>query len=92
MFVAKKLSNQMSQLHEIVTSLGGEIRHFYSTDVTHFIFSGKANDTTKEFKVAKADKKFIVAPEWVFMCRDEKRLIEVSRYFLNVLCEAITSY
>ena len=77
LFVAKKLSSMQSELHEIVVGLGGEFRHSYCPEVTHVVFVGKNNDSTKEFKVAKAEKKIIVAPDWVFMCRDENKYIEV---------------
>ena len=66
-----------SELHEIVSSLGGEFRHSYCPEVTHVVFVGKANDATKEFRVAKTDKKLIVAPDWVFMCQNEKKRVEV---------------
>ena len=79
LFVAKKLSSMQAELHEAVVSLGGEFRHSYCPEVTHVIFVGKNNDSTKEFKVAKADKKIIVSPDWVFMCRDENKLIELMR-------------
>lgn len=81
MYVAKKLSSLQSELFGIVTSLGGEVRHFYTADVTHVVFTGKANDVTKEFKMAKADKKFVVAPDWVFMSKNEKKLMEVTSHF-----------
>jgi ribosomal protein L39E len=78
LYVTKKLASLQSELHEIATLLGGEFRHSYCPEVTHVIFSGKSNDVTKEFKVAKADKKYIVAPDWVFMCKNEKKVIEVT--------------
>ena len=82
LYVTKKLASAQSELHEIVTKLGGEVRYFYTADVTHVVFTGKANDVTKEFKMAKADKKFIVAPDWVFMSRNEKKLMQVQQHTL----------
>jgi hypothetical protein len=79
-YVTKKCAAQQSEIHATVASLGGDFRLAYCPEVTHVVFTGKANDVTKEFKVAKADKKHIVAPHWVFMCKDENQLIEVHSY------------
>lgn len=76
-FVTKKHVEIQPEIHSIVQSLGGGVCHFYdSALVTHVIFTGRVNDLSKEFRVAKKDGKFVVSPDWVYMCRDEKRRIE----------------
>ena len=77
MYVAKKLDHERNEIHKIVTSLGGQIRFQYiPEDVTHLIFTGKTNDLTREFRTARDDKKLIVSPEWIKMCKDENRHVE----------------
>ena len=76
-YVARKLQSVQDEVNAIVASLGGEYRYQYGPEVTHVIFSsGRANDTTKEFKQAKKDRKKIVCPDWVYMSRDEGRCVE----------------
>ncbi|RXG69249.1 DNA topoisomerase 2-binding protein 1 [Armadillidium vulgare] len=38
------------------------------------------NDTNKEFRIARDEGKFIVAPDWVWMCRDEGKRIDESLF------------
>jgi hypothetical protein len=76
-YVAKKLRHLQDDINAVVASLGGEFRRDYTSEkVTHVIFTGQANDRTKEFRQAREDGKKIVAPDWVFMCRDERRVVE----------------
>ena len=49
-------------------------------EVTHFVFTGKKNDLCKEFRKAKEQDCHVVAPDWVFMCRDEKVRIPESTF------------
>ena len=44
-------------------------------DEIKIIFSqGKANDTTKEFRIAREQKKKIVSPLWIRMVRQRERI------------------
>ena len=53
-YVTKKLASQQEELARIVNSLGGEFKlHYDAGSVTHVIFTGKTNDLTKEFRMAK---------------------------------------
>jgi hypothetical protein len=50
-FVAKKLQSAQDEIFDIVTSLGGSVSCNYTAEtVTHVVFTGKANDITKEFR------------------------------------------
>ena len=75
LLVAKKLGSRSSELHKIVERLGGTISWSLAPSVTHFVFQGKANDLTKEFKQAKQQGCKIVSPDWVYKCRDENKKV-----------------
>ncbi len=75
--VAKKLHTVQDEINGIVASLGGEFRYQYGPEVTHFVFSSaRANDVTKDFRQARKDGAKVVCPDWVYMSRDEGRLVE----------------
>ncbi|KAK3106422.1 hypothetical protein FSP39_019639 [Pinctada imbricata] len=78
--VAKKLSSEQSELNNIVDSLGGDYRWQYDSSCTHFIFQGRANDTTKEFRVARDQKKTIVSPHWLYMCKEQNTRVDESSF------------
>jgi len=80
LMVAKKLSNKAQDLHRIVVALGGEVAWQFSNKVTHFVFHGKLNDLTKEFRIAKDAGCRIVSPDWVYMCRDERERVQESTF------------
>ncbi|XP_069938324.1 DNA topoisomerase 2-binding protein 1 isoform X2 [Cherax quadricarinatus] len=73
---SRKLQDQQKALYQCVTELGGDYRWSYDHTVTHFIFHGQNNDKNREFRIAREQEKFIVAPEWVWMCRDENKKID----------------
>ena len=75
-YVSRKLQAEQDEINGIVASLGGGFRWQYGSDVTHLIFTGKAKDLSKEFRMAKKDGKHVVGPGWVKMCRDEAKLVE----------------
>ena len=80
LLVAKKLHSQSGDLHRIVESLGGSISWSLAPSVTHFVFQGRNNDLTKEFRLAKAQRCKIVSPDWVYFCRDEQERVEESTF------------
>ena len=75
-YVAKKLAATAGEMHMVVEELGGKFQWKYDQEVTHFVFQGKSNDLTKEFRVAKEEGKFVVCPDWVYMCRDERSRVQ----------------
>lgn len=80
LMVAKKLSGQSQDLHRVVVDMGGEVAWQFSRSVTHFVFQGKQNDLTKEFRVAKDAGCSIISPDWVYMCRDEVIRVQESTF------------
>ncbi|KAJ8307553.1 hypothetical protein KUTeg_015637 [Tegillarca granosa] len=74
--VSKKLSSQQAEFNDIVAALGGDYIWTYDKSCTHFIFKGRANDTSKEFKLAKSDKKCIVSPYWIQMCKEQNARVD----------------
>eukprot|EP00058_Branchiostoma_floridae_P012092 XP_002597580.1 hypothetical protein BRAFLDRAFT_82314 [Branchiostoma floridae] len=58
-YVSKKLSKQQSDYNDLANSLGADYRWTYDESVTHFIFQGRANDTTKEFRRRREQGKTI---------------------------------
>ncbi|XP_061181170.1 DNA topoisomerase 2-binding protein 1-like [Saccostrea echinata] len=79
-YVSKKLSGQQAELNNIVEDLGGNYKWQYDATSTHFIFQGKTNDTTKEFRVAREQKKIIVSPLWIQMCKEQNARVDESLF------------
>ena len=53
----------------------------YGPEVTHVVFqSSRKNDITKEFRIARDEGKFVVAPQWVGMCHDLDERIDESAF------------
>ena len=48
--------------------------------MTHVIFQGRKNDSTKEFRIARDEGKHVVAPQWVGMCKECGERIEESAF------------
>ncbi|GIY17018.1 DNA topoisomerase 2-binding protein 1-A [Caerostris extrusa] len=78
--VAKKLANIQNELNEIVISMGGEYLWSYDSSCTHFVFTGKANDLSKEFREARSQGKKIVCPEWLYACREQDAIVDENLY------------
>lgn len=78
--VARKHQSQSEEIHQCVKELGGQVSWQLSEEVTHFVFTGKKNDLCKEFRKAKEQDCHVVAPDWVFMCRDERVRIPESTF------------
>ncbi|XP_078332044.1 DNA topoisomerase 2-binding protein 1-like isoform X2 [Crassostrea virginica] len=79
-YVSKKLSGQQAELNDLVAELGGDYKWQYDATCTHFIFQGKANDTTKEFRIAREQKKKIVSPLWIRMCKEQNAKVDESLF------------
>ena len=65
-FVAKKLQKrpQDLDLNAVASQLGATISTKLDESCTHFVFKGRAHDSSKEYKKAKG-KCHVVAPEWL---------------------------
>ena len=76
--VGKKLAaaGRAAEVHRVVEELGGAVAWQLAPAVTHLVFLGAAADRTKEFRAAREAGQQVVAPDWVFMCRDEGRRVE----------------
>ncbi|XP_055995895.1 DNA topoisomerase 2-binding protein 1-like [Ostrea edulis] len=79
-YVSKKLSGQQAELNDLVAELGGDYKWQYDTSCTHFIFQGKTNDTTKEFRIAREQKKIIVSPLWLRLCKEQNVRVDESLF------------
>ncbi|GFR12558.1 DNA topoisomerase 2-binding protein 1-A [Trichonephila clavata] len=78
--VSKKLADMQNELNEIVASMGGDYQWTYDGSCTHFVFTGKANDLSKEFREARAQGKKIVCPEWVYACKENNVIVDEELY------------
>jgi len=76
--VGKKLAaaGRAAEVHRVVEELGGAVAWQLAPAVTHLVFLGAAADRAKEFRAAREAGQQVVAPDWVFMCRDEGRRVE----------------
>ena len=76
--VGRKLAaaGRAAEVHRVVEELGGAVAWQLTPAVTHLVFLGAAADRTKEFRQARDAGQQVVAPDWVFMCRDEGRRVE----------------
>lgn len=79
-YVSKKLSGQQAELNDLVAELGGDYKWQYDASCTHFVFQGKTNDTTKEFRVAREQKKIIVSPLWIRLCKEQNVRVDESLF------------
>ena len=78
--VARKLQAQAEEVHQCVEQLGGAAAWSLTDAVTHLVFLGRANDLSKEYRRARELGCHVVAPDWVFMCRDEGERIPESTF------------
>lgn len=78
--IAKKIAQMNKELEGIVEELGGSVADHLDLSVSHFIFQGKAKDLSKEFRAAKEAGKYIVSPDWIYMCRSERRKVDESAF------------
>ena len=79
-YVSRKLSNMQIELNDAVRKLGGSYIWSYDDTCTHFVFVGKPNDITKEFREARSQGKKIVSPEWVYACKEKESHVDEDLY------------
>ncbi|XP_067856042.1 DNA topoisomerase 2-binding protein 1 [Heptranchias perlo] len=78
--VSKKLGKRQGDLNAIAASLGADYRWSYDETVTHFIYQGRQNDSSREYKSAKEKSIHIVSEHWLFACADEQKKVAESLY------------
>lgn len=78
--VSKKLSRKQGDYNAVATAMGAEYQWTFDEKCTHFIFQGKANDTAKEFRLAKSQGKIIVSPHWLLACQEENKRLNEANY------------
>ncbi|XP_058878639.1 DNA topoisomerase 2-binding protein 1-A-like isoform X1 [Acipenser ruthenus] len=78
--VSKKLIKKQSELNATAASLGADYRWSYDETVTHFIYQGRQNDTSREYKAVKERDVHIVSQHWLQACAEEQRLVPESLY------------
>ncbi|XP_064623167.1 DNA topoisomerase 2-binding protein 1-A-like isoform X2 [Lineus longissimus] len=78
--VSKKLNARQGELNNLAASLGADYRWCYDQSCTHFIFQGRSNDNSKEYKLAKEQKKYIVSPHWLTMCLEQNARVDESLF------------
>ena len=93
-YVSKKLAKTQAELNNIVETLGGDFFWIYNQSCTHFIYSGKANDSNKELRLAKEQNKIIVSPYWLYACQEQKQRADETQYpytYNPSKCAVVTS-
>nr|XP_006821607.1 PREDICTED: DNA topoisomerase 2-binding protein 1-like [Saccoglossus kowalevskii] len=78
--VSRKLIKKQNEYNNIAAALNAEYLWTYDSRCTHFIHQGRSNDTSKDYKLAKEQKKHIVSPHWLSACKDENKHIDESLY------------
>ncbi|XP_029646885.1 DNA topoisomerase 2-binding protein 1-like isoform X1 [Octopus sinensis] len=78
--VARKLSAKQSLYNDMAVSLGADYTWTYDDTCTHFIFQGKQNDINREFRLARDQKKIIVSPYWLIMCKEQNVYVDESLF------------
>ncbi|XP_074641236.1 DNA topoisomerase 2-binding protein 1-like isoform X2 [Tubulanus polymorphus] len=73
-YVSKKLQAKQAEYHNIAGPLGADYRWTYDSSVTHLLYQGRGTD--KEYKTAKQQKKFIISPYWLLLCKDMNSKVE----------------
>ena len=79
--IASKLEQQLgAELGLVVRALGGRLVPSLTPAVTHFVFQGKQNDLSKEFRAAREAGAHLVCPDWVFMCREQAARLDEAMF------------
>uniref|UniRef100_A0A8D2LW41 DNA topoisomerase II binding protein 1 n=1 Tax=Varanus komodoensis TaxID=61221 RepID=A0A8D2LW41_VARKO len=78
--VSKKLSKKQGELNAIAASLGADYRWCFDETVTHFIYQGKQNDSSREYKSAKERGIHIVSEHWILESAQEYKRLPESLY------------
>ncbi|XP_066543880.1 DNA topoisomerase 2-binding protein 1 isoform X2 [Amia ocellicauda] len=78
--VSKKLSKKQSELNATAASLGADFRWSCDDTVTHYIYQGRQNDSSREYKAVKERGVHIVSEHWLQACADEQRWVSETLY------------
>ncbi|XP_038058613.1 DNA topoisomerase 2-binding protein 1-like isoform X1 [Patiria miniata] len=78
--VSKKLIAKQRDYNAAAVALGAEFHWTFDDTCTHFIFKGRNNDTSKEFRAARDKGMFIVSPFWLLACEEEERRVDEASY------------
>uniref|UniRef100_H0UV15 DNA topoisomerase 2-binding protein 1 n=1 Tax=Cavia porcellus TaxID=10141 RepID=H0UV15_CAVPO len=78
--VSKKLGKKQSELNGIAASLGADYRWSFDETVTHFIYQGRPNDSSREYKSVKERGVHIVSEHWLLECAQEYKHLPESLY------------
>ncbi|XP_067910854.1 DNA topoisomerase 2-binding protein 1 [Heterodontus francisci] len=73
--VSKKLGKKQGDLNAIAASLGADYRWSFDETVTHFIYQGRQNDSSREYKSVKEKGIHVVSEYWLFACADEQKKV-----------------
>ena len=71
---------ELTQMTNIVSELGGTIDHSYNSRVTHYIYAGKHKSWSKGALLAKEDNKYVVHPQWLTDAKKFGRLPDTINY------------
>nr|AAP03894.2 Xmus101 [Xenopus laevis] len=79
--VSKKLIKKQGELNGIAASLGAEYRWCFDESVTHFIYHGRQNDMSREYKSVKERSGiYIVSEHWLFACSEQQKRVPEALY------------
>ncbi|KAE8596926.1 hypothetical protein XENTR_v10016283 [Xenopus tropicalis] len=79
--VSKKLIKKQGELNGIAASLGAEYRWCFDESVTHFIYHGRQNDMSREYKSVKERSGIcIVSEHWLLACSEQQKRVPEALY------------
>nr|XP_023688570.1 DNA topoisomerase 2-binding protein 1 [Paramormyrops kingsleyae] len=78
--VTKKLSKKQSELNAIAASLGADFRWSCDDTVTHYIYQGRAGDSSREYRSLKDRGVHVVSEHWLHACANEQKHVPESLY------------
>ncbi|KAL1923796.1 uncharacterized protein VTP21DRAFT_8776 [Calcarisporiella thermophila] len=69
--VSSRLANRAQELYDAAAPLGARFLRTLDDTTTHYIHQGtRANELSREFRMAKQKGIFIVSPYWIFRCKE----------------------
>lgn len=79
--ISQRLWHRREELYDLVTSLGGTFLWAFDISCTHYLHQGnQAEETFREFKMARQSGKHIVSPWWLNKCKEEARRLDESLF------------